>query len=50
MGTQFWSGMMEKFWRRIMVRLPNNVNVFNATELYPLKGLKWQIICRFLPQ
>ena len=34
MGTEFQFCKMRKLWRWMVVMVPNNVNVLNATELY----------------
>lgn len=34
MDTEFWLGMMKKFWKETVVWLHNIVTVLNANELY----------------
>ena len=52
MGREFQFGKMEKFWRRVVGWVHNNVNVLGAPEpgtYKPLADLANRLWCRFYP-
>ena len=39
----FQLGMMEKFWKWVVVMIAQGCKLFNTTERYLVKWLKWKI-------